>query len=289
MRQPLIVVVGSTGSGKTALSLKLATRLSGEVIAADSRTVYKEMDIGTAKPTAAEQKLVPHHGLNIVEPGEPFSAAQFKAIALQAISDISKRGNLPILAGGTGLYVDAVIYDYHFPTLGNLQRDDRLLSLGVAELQYKAEELGVSLNESDWHNPRRLIRAIETGGSPKSKKPLRNDTLVIGLCPPREELKRRVHQRILDMVESGLMQEVELLVKRYGADSEAMTGIGYRSFAKALSGEITTEQAIEETFTATMQLAKRQMTWFKRNDDIVWVDSQDEGVKLASEFIAEAV
>lgn len=289
MNWPLIAVVGPTASGKSALSLKLAQAYEGEIIAADSRTIYRGMDIGTAKPTAEERKLVRHYLLDVVEPGEPFTVAQFKQLALQAMDAIHDRKNLPILAGGTGLYVDSVLYDYQFPVSDNAPRDNGLLALGVAELQQRATELGVSLNNSDWHNPRRLVRAIETKGAPRSKKSLRPNTLVLGINLSREVLQQRIQQRVTDMVQSGLVQEVEGLAQRYGADSEAMTGIGYRSFALAALGQKTVEQATEETVAATIQLAKRQMTWFRRSSDIVWVDDVAQAMKLADQFLAKAV
>jgi tRNA dimethylallyltransferase len=284
---PLIAIVGPTASGKTALALTLAQRHSGEIIAADSRTIYKGMDIGTAKPTIPEQLLVPHHGLDVVEPGEPFSASTFKELANRAINGIAAHGNLPLLVGGTGLYIDAVLYDYQFPTIGNLRRRDELQELSVDELQAKATELGISLNDSDWQNPRRLMRAIETEGVERDKRPLRENTLILGLMVDRSQLEERIRRRVEDMIASGFQLEVERLINAYGPDSEAMSGIGYRAFTKVVQGTATIDAATEEFVRGDMNLAKRQMTWFKRNPDTIWCHSQAEAIDKAEAFLSQ--
>ena len=281
----LLVVVGPTASGKSGLALKLSRQFNGEIIAADSRTIYRDMDIGTAKPTAAEREAVTHHLLDVVEPNQPFSAADFQQRANRAIADIQSRGRLPIMVGGTGLYVDSVIYNYSFKPGEAAQHDSALVALSLEELQARAEDLGISLNHSDWHNPRRLIRAIETNGQPPTKHEIRPDTLVLGLSLDPAELEARITTRVHQMVEHGLQAEVEELLRHHKPDSEAMTGIGYRSFAQLASGDLTQQQAIEQTIQDTKRYAKRQLTWFKRNKDIRWVQNTTEAQALVSEFL----
>lgn len=286
MSNRLLVVVGPTASGKSGLALKLAQQFNGEIIAADSRTIYRGMDIGTAKPTAAERKAVPHHLIDIVDPDQPFSAADFQQQANQAIADIQARGRLPIMVGGTGLYVDSVIYNYSFKPGEAAQHDSALAALSLEELQIRAEELGISLNHSDWHNPRRLIRAIETNGQPPTKHELRPDTLMLGLSVDPAELEARIATRVHQMVQHGFQQEVEELLRHHKPDSEAMTGIGYGSFARLAAGSLTQQQAIDQTIQDTKRYAKRQLTWFKRNTDIRWVHNATEAEVLVSEFLA---
>ncbi|TAK88971.1 tRNA (adenosine(37)-N6)-dimethylallyltransferase MiaA [Patescibacteria group bacterium] len=285
----LVVVVGPTASGKSALAMQFAQRFNGEIIAADSRTIYRGMDIGTAKPAAAEQKQIRHHLLDVVDPDQPFSAADFQEQANQAIANIQARGKLPIMVGGTGLYVDSVIYNYSFKSGRAAQPNPALVALSLAELQARAEDLGISLNHSDWHNPRRLIRAIEANGQPPTKQELRPNTLILGMSIDMVELEARIATRVNQMVEHGLLNEVEALLKRYQPDSEAMTGIGYRSFAAVAAGQMTVEQAIDDTVKDTKRYAKRQMTWFKRNSDIRWAHNQTEAEVQVSEFLAQAV
>lgn len=286
MSNRLLAIVGPTASGKSGLALKLAQQFNGEIIAADSRTIYRGMDIGTAKPTAAEREAVAHHLIDIVDLGQPFSAADFQQQANQAIADIQSRGRLPIMVGGTGLYVDSVLYNYSFKEGKAAQHDPELEGLSLLELQSRAEELGISLNHSDWRNPRRLIRAIETNGQQPARHELRPNTLVLGLSVDPTELEARITTRVHQMVEHGFQQEVEELLRHHKPDSEAMTGIGYRSFAQVAADVLSLRQAIDQTAKDTKRYAKRQLTWFKRNTDIRWVQNATEAEALVSEFLA---
>ncbi|HSX41378.1 MAG TPA: tRNA (adenosine(37)-N6)-dimethylallyltransferase MiaA [Candidatus Saccharimonadales bacterium] len=281
MSKPIIAIVGPTASGKTALGIEIAKRHSGEIICADSRTVYKGMDIGTAKPTAEERAEVPHHLLDVVTPDQVFTASEFQNLARDAISDIESRGKLAIIVGGTGLYVDAVLYDYNFPPENQKLRAE-VKALSKTELQERARELEIELNGSDFNNPLRLARAIETVGQPKGKSALRPQALVIGLDINRPELEKRIRARITQMLKAGFMAEVNELLAKYGSDAPGLNGIGYRAFAK----EQATKDAVEEFVRGDLNLAKRQMTWFKRNGDIHWVESPAEGLKLAEEFLS---
>lgn len=283
-KTPLVVIVGETASGKSALALEVAKKFNGEIIAADSRTVYRGMDIGTAKPSKAEQARIPHHLLDVVSIDETFSAAEFKHLANEAITDISARGKLPILVGGTGLYIDAVIFDFQFRPVGNPNLRGELSGLSIEELQARLKEQGIPLPENN-QNPRHLIRALETGGKPAKRKPLRENTLVIGLKIDREILKRRIRERVETMVADGFGEETKRLGKEYGWNGEALQATGYKAFRNYIRGEISLLEAKEQFLKNDLQLAKRQRTWFRRNESIHWVEKQIDAVDLITTFL----
>lgn len=279
--RPLIVVVGETASGKSALAMKLAEQFNGEIICADSRTVYKGMDIGTAKPSKADQIKTPHHLLDIVAPDQHFTAAQFKRLATKAITDIHNRGKLPILVGGTGLYIDAVIFDYDFQPPADPQLRAELQKLSIEQLQAQLEAEGIALPVND-RNPRHLVRALETGGVPANKQALLPWTLVIGISLERDELKKRVVARTQQMVSQGLETEVKQLTDIYGWEVEAMSAVGYKEWREYLQGRQSLQQTQELIIKNTLAYAKRQRTWFKRNKSIQWVDSLSKAVELTT-------
>jgi tRNA dimethylallyltransferase len=266
----LVVIVGETASGKTALAIRLAREFGGEIICADSWTVRREVDIGTAKPTAAERALVPHHLLDVVGPDEDFTAAVFQRLGKEAIADIANRGNLPIMVGGTGLYIDGVLYEYGFLPAGDRADREVLNQLSVTELLQKISELGLELGAVDTRNKRRLIRLIETNGAQQTRQKLREHTLIIGMQAQRDELQQRVAKRIDDMLAAGLEDEVRGLVERYGWGCEALKGIAYAQWRGYFLGTETREQARQRIIKATLDLAKRQRTWFRRNKSIRW-------------------
>ncbi len=267
---PLLVIVGETASGKSSLALQLAQRFNGEVICADSATVRRGADIGTAKPTAAEQALVPHHLLSIVGPTERFNVADFQRLAKKAIREIAKRNKLPIMVGGTGLYIDSLLYDYSFLAVS---RDAELYKKDLGYLQKKALDMGLSLETIDSSNKRRLVRLIETQGAKPTKKPLRSNTLIFGLTVERGILEQRISVRLDNMLKAGLEQEVSRLVQAYGWDSEALKGIGYaqwKGYFEATQDLASTRSSI---IRSNLNLAKRQRTWFKRNKSIQWLST----------------
>lgn len=269
-RPELLVIVGATASGKTDLALKAAEAYDGEIIAADSWTVYKGFDIGTSKSTTTQQKAVKHHLIDVREANQGFNAPLFKDMALKAIEDIKKRGKLPILAGGTGLYIDSVLYDFGFLDNSTPEQRQKLNAMTIDELLQLAKVESINLEDIDIRNKRRVIRAIESGGQKPTKGKLKPNTLIIGLKIENEELRERIEERTDKMLAAGLEAEAKTLADKYGWDTEPMKGIGYREWRDYFEGTQTLEQTRGRIISATMNLAKRQRTWFKRNPDIVW-------------------
>lgn len=280
---PLIVIVGPTASGKSSLAMSVAKKYNGEIICADSRTIYKCMDIGTAKPTAKDQADVPHWGIDLVNPGEPFSAADFKKYALSKIEEIRARGHVPLLVGGTGLYVDGVILDYQF---GNPQPKVRemLEGLSLDELKDYCANNNIRLPDND-QNRRYVIRAIEQKSiNTKRLSEPRSDVLVVGIATERDELRRRIEARSEQLFADGMVEEAKMLGKKYGWNSEAMTGNIYKLVKHFLDGQLDEATLKEKFITADWRLAKRQLTWLKRNSFIHW-KTLDE----AYDFIIESL
>ena len=242
------------------------------------------MDIGTAKPTLQEQVEVRHHLLDVVEPNEPFSVAQFKALALQAIDDIAARGKVPIMVGGTGLYIDAVLYDFSFRDAPNPDLRAELANLSVAELQQRLVEMGLPLPHNA-KNPRHLIRAIETNGIAPHREPLRTHTFVTGLVVPREVLAERIRTRTAAMIAHGFEGEVRALVAKYGWDSPGLQAPGYKAFREYIAGTISLAEAADVFARNDLQLAKRQKTWFQRNESIHWYADPNKLVEDATTFL----
>ncbi len=281
---PLIVIVGTTASGKTALAIELAKKFHGEIICADSRTVYKGMDIGTAKPTKREQQGIPHHVLDVVEPDQTFTAADFRRLANEAIQDIANRGKLPILVGGTGLYINSVLYDFKFlPPVDKTERE-RLNKLSIPELQKHLNDQHIPL-PTNQNNPRHLVRALETNGATGSKKPMRANTLVLGLQPGKEILEKRIHARIEAMVQAGFVDEVRKLMQSYSFDLDSLKTPGYKAFKDYIDGVISLEAAKERFAVSDRQLAKRQRTWFKRNKKIIWIETSEQATELVQALL----
>jgi tRNA dimethylallyltransferase len=281
----LLVITGTTASGKTDLALRIAKAYGGEIISADSWTVYKRFDIGTAKSTITQQKAVKHHLLDVREATDGFNTPMFKELAEKAIQDIQKRGKLPILVGGTGLYIDSVLYDFGFlPSVPPHERE-RFNRMSLPELLEIAQLQGIDLTDIDTRNKRRVIRAIEAKGEKPTKKELRANSLVIGLWPESEEVKRRIEKRVDEMLAAGLEQEVKSLADKYGWDVEPMKGIGYREWRDYFAGHQGLERTRARIISATNNLAKRQRTWFKRNPDIQWFSSAAEAYDFVHKIL----
>ena len=266
----LLVVVGETASGKSALALELAKKFDGELICADSWTVYKDFNIGTAKPSNLERAQIPHHLLDVADPRGGFSAVVFQQLAQTAIDAIHRRGKLPIMVGGTGLYIDSVLYHYGFLAPPPAELREKLSGMSLPEVLELAKERGLNTSGIDVRNKRRVIRLIENDGQLPTKKELRPNTLLIGINTPRETLKERVTQRVDHMLTQDLKFEVEKLANKYGWEAEPMKGIGYREWREYFEGSLNVEEVCQRIIKSTMGLAKRQRTWFKRNNSIHW-------------------
>jgi tRNA dimethylallyltransferase len=282
----LLVIVGPTAVGKTALSLKLAKEFTGEIISGDSMQVYKEMDIGTAKATAQERREIPHHMIDLIYPDTSFSVQEFQQLAERAIWDVYQRGHLPMLVGGTGLYVQSITHGYHMPKVSeNRAYRSELINLAEREgnmvlyqrLQEVDSETASRLHPND---RRRIIRALEvyheTGkrfSDQKKRKTSPYNLLWIGLTMPRDLLYDRINQRVDQMIEQGLIQEVkQLKEKGYHDGLTSIQAIGYKEIISYLDGDITLEEAIESIKRGTRKFAKRQLSWFRRIPEIHWFD-----------------
>ena len=280
-------IVGPTATGKTGLAIALAQVFDGEVVCADSRTIYRGMDIGTAKPTADEQAQVPHHLLDIVDPGERLSAGEFKQLAETQINEISSRGKLPLLVGGSGLYVDAVIFDYEFPAAGNPDRRQKLEAMTDTQLhELLLAKDPRAFEYVDRANRRRVIRAIETAGEARQKRrEVRPDVLVLGTTLNKQVVQKRIEHRIDKMLEEGFINEIRVIGERYGWNNPALEVMGYRAFKGLLIGAKTLEQAKTDCMYEHLSLFKKQVTWFKRNPSIHWIENASEAAPMVREFL----
>ncbi len=282
---PLIVVVGETASGKSSLGLLLAKHLNGEIISADSWAVYKGFDIGTAKPSKSDQLSVKHHVIDVANPANGFSAAEFKTRAQAAIAHITSIGKVPILIGGSGLYVDSVIYGYNFLPASSPKLRSQLNELDLSKLKAVLINKQIDTTDIDLRNKRRLIRLLENNGQRPTKEGLRPNTLIIGIHIPKSEIAKRVEQRVGQMMNRGLKAEVLRLSKTFGWDVEPMKGIGYSEFQEYFTGQQTLAETKQRIINATLKLAKKQRTWFKRNKYIQWIDDPKKAVALATTFL----
>ncbi|MDO4712882.1 MAG: tRNA (adenosine(37)-N6)-dimethylallyltransferase MiaA [Candidatus Saccharibacteria bacterium] len=272
MVAPLIVITGPTASGKTSLAIELAKRYSGEIICADSRTVYRGMDIGTAKPTTEERRGVPHWGLDLVEPDQSFSVAQFKDYAVQKIAEIRAHGKVPFLVGGTGLYIDAVIFDFQFGTKADESMRQRLSRMSVEQLQDYCVKNNVNLPENR-RNKRYLMRAIERCNHDNTRNSTPDkQTIVVGIATKKELLRTRIELRAEQLFSGGVVKEATMLGEIYGWESEAMTGNIYPLVRHYLRGEIDDDELVRQFIISDWRLAKRQLTWLRRNPFIMWAD-----------------
>lgn len=287
VKLPLVVIVGPTASGKTSLAIKLAQEFNGEIICADSRTIYKGANIGTAKPTKREQSLVKHWGIDLVNPGQRFTASDFKQYALEKIADIRSRNKVPLLVGGTGLYINSAVYDYEFPdTKGDSHHRQQLENLSVDELIARCENNNINL-PLNFKNKRHLINAIMRNGNIGKRRtdPL-EDTFIVGITTPKNQLLGRIAERTEIIMGQWSILEAEKLAHVYGWDSEALTGNAYPIIRKYLAGEITLSDAKALCRTQDWRLARRQITWFKRDEHIRWL-SLDDAYTYCAQLLAD--
>jgi tRNA dimethylallyltransferase len=299
----LLAVVGPTGVGKSKLVLNLAQALDGEIVSADSRQVYRYMDIGTAKPSREERALVPHHLIDIVNPDEDFSLAQYQHLAYRAIEDVHQRHKLALLVGGSGLYVWSVLDGWGIPPVAPAPEfrhslEEKVAKVGKDELYQELARVDpVAAQRIDPRNVRRTIRALEVYRGAevpfsqlqgKTTPPF--NTLIIGLTADRAELYRRIDLRVDEMIKRGLVDEVKWLVsKGYDFNLPAMSGIGYKQIGMFLRGELTLAAAVQQIKFETHRLARHQYSWFRLKDDrIRWFDIQGEEAQIFLALLSKA-
>ncbi|MDP2927056.1 MAG: tRNA (adenosine(37)-N6)-dimethylallyltransferase MiaA [bacterium] len=302
MKPKLIVILGPTASGKTDLAIKLAQRFGGEIVSADSRQVYKEMDIGTSKPLQTQD--IPHHLISLIRPNRKgFNAALYKKEALKAIQGILKRGKLPFLVGGTGLYLQAIVDNVEFPQIPPQPKLrlklEKKSAFELFEIYRKIDPAGARL--IDGKNKRRLIRAVEV--SRLSQKPFWQqrtkqeplfETLQLGIKPSETVLKRNIARRTEKMLRQGLEKEARKLFRKYGSRLPSLQTIGYQEWLPSLKGRIdasTRKKIAEEIKNHTRQYAKRQMVWFKKDSRIVWLPQSHpapKAIQLVKDFISRS-
>lgn len=301
----LLVLLGPTTAGKTEWGLRLAKEFTGEIICADSRQVYKKMDIGTAKPKGEWKRNglrksfmiedVPHHIIDFLDPGKKFSAAEYRDRALKYTKIAYKGGRIPIISGGTGLYIQSVTDNLHFPRVApNYKLRKSFETKSIGELVQLLKNIDpAALTMIDTQNIRRVIRALEVcimSGEPFSKQRLKGDPLFevlqVGIEVDRMALDKRIEERINKMIDAGLVQEIRgLLNQKYSWELPSMSGIGYRQFRKYFEGQHTLQEAIDLLKRDTRHYARRQLTWFNRDKRIKWVKTYEEARELIKKFL----
>lgn len=305
MKPKVIVIVGPTASGKTALSIELAKKIDGEIISCDSMQIYKDMNIGSAKPTIEEMQGIKHYMIDIAEPTERFSVAEYKKRSEEAIEKILQKGKVPIIVGGTGLYANSLIYniEYNEIMLDEEYRKNLMeiaeTEAGLATLYEKARSIDpVAMEKISSNDKKRIIRVLEikhSTGKNKTelelesrKNEVKYEYKVFAINMPREILYDRINKRVDIMIENGLINEVENIIEKYKEFPTAMQAIGYKEIVMYLKGELTKQEAIEKIKQESRRYAKRQITWFKKIEDIKWIDGlkdKDENIKFIQDVI----
>ena len=303
--QKVIVIAGPTASGKTSLGVELAKRIGGEVISADSMQIYKDMTIGTAKPTPEETEGIPHYLIDFVPPDERYSVADFKKDAEEKIDEIIKRGKAPIIVGGTGLYIDSLVYGIDYPEIEydeeyrnelmqKAETEEGLKSLYEEAMKIDPEAMQI-ISSNDKKRITRILEIYNATGKTKTEleaksreKGPKYDYIVFAIDWDREKLYERINLRVDIMIEQGLVDEVKEVVDKYKKFPTAMQGLGYKEVVEYLEGKITYDEMVEKIKLETRHFAKRQLTWFRKNKDIIWIDGQKEK-KDNVDFILEKV
>ncbi len=285
MNEKVIALVGPTASGKSGLGVRLAGQFDGQIISGDSIAVYRGFDIGSAKPTRQQQGGITHYLIDELNPDQPYSVYQFQKQGRKLIEQIASAGQLPIIVGGTGLYIKALLYDYTF-TEGIAADHQAYADIATATLYQRLVEADPpAAAKIDPHNRQRLVHALamaESGHSKSAQEAGQShqclyDALIIGLTLPKEMLQKRIDQRISGMMADGLAEEVERITAAYGWQISGMKGIGYKEFAPYFAGQQTLEQVAEQIRIHTRQFAKRQYTWWRHQLPVDWYDVSQPG------------
>ncbi len=293
MTKPKVIVIcGPTASGKTALSIELAKKINGEIVSCDSMQIYKDMDIGTAKPTIEEMQGIKHYMLDFVSPDERYSVADYKKQAKQAIREIIEKGKVPIVVGGTGLYVDSLIYeieyqDIEFDEKYRKQLEERSKKEGLEVLYNEAKKIDPeAITKISPNDKKRILRILEiynaTGKNKteQEKESRKNevefDYKVYAISWDREKLYDRINQRVDIMIDQGLIEEVQKIYSKYNKFPTAMQGLGYKEVLEYLEGKCNKQEMIDKIKQETRRYAKRQLTWFRKNKQTIWLDGQEK-------------
>ena len=293
MKPKVIVIVGPTASGKTALSIEFAKRINGEIVSCDSMQIYKDMNIGSAKPTQEEMQGIKHYLIDVARPDERFSVAEYKKQAETAIEEILLKGKTPIVIGGTGLYADSLIYGIEYQTIvfdeeyrKELEKQAETKQ-GLKELYNRAKKIDEkAIQKISQNDKKRIMRILEiyhqTGKTKTEqeiesrKNEVKYDYIVFAINMDRQILYDRINRRVDIMIENGLIQEVENLLKKYKEFPTAMQGLGYKEVVQYLKKELTKEEMIEKIKQETRRYAKRQLTWFRKNKQTIWINGLDD-------------
>lgn len=291
MKPKIVVIVGPTASGKTKLSIELAKKIDGEVVSCDSMQIYKEMDIGSAKPTIEEMQGIKHHLIDYISPEERYSVARYKQDAKKAIKEILEKGKVPIIVGGTGLYVNSLIYEIEYNKIEfdaeYREKLEEKAKNGLEDLYEEAKKIDPKAMEIISPNDKkRIIRVLEIYHATKKtkteleiesrKNEVQYDYRVFAIDIRRDILYDRINKRVDKMIEQGLIQEVENLKQKYSEFPTAMQGLGYKEVVQYFENELTKEEMIEKIKQETRRYAKRQLTWFRKNKETIWLNGLDD-------------
>lgn len=306
MEKPKVIVIeGPTASGKTALSIELAKKINGEIVSADSMQIYQEMNIGTAKPDEKEKQGISHYVMDCIKPNERFSVAQYQKEAKKAIQTILEKGKIPIVVGGTGLYIDALLYEITYPEIETdlfyrKTLEERVEIEGLEDLYKEARQIDPdAMQKISKNDQKRIMRVLEIyhqTGKTKTQleKESRSEQIpydyhVFAIRWEREELYSRINQRVDNMIEKGLIAEVQALCQKYKQFPTALQGLGYKEVQAYLQGKATKEEMIEILKRETRRYAKRQMTWFRKNKQVIWLVGGSQNIQDNIAIILEDV